>query len=316
MVSLRSRRDRQDGQVLAIFALALVAIIAMVGLVLDGGSTFVQRRDQQNVADAAAMAGAYAWLNTGSASSGVAAAQDAAADNGYANGANGVVVAVATGTATNGASAITVTVTKPHRNHFAGIVGLSSWDVSATATAMAGAPNAALGAMPLLFNEEAFPNGRGPSNEVSFSEPPSGSEDVPQEAGQFNWTVYCTATGVGHGGCNADTNTVDDLIKFENKRDKEVTLEMPIAPLNAGSHTALFSELANHIGEEFPVAIVNDDGEMVGWAMFHLTGSVGGSTKQISGYFVDPVNYTGIYIAAGGGAGNSAFGAYTVKLIN
>jgi hypothetical protein len=74
--------------------------------------------------------------------------------------------------------------------------------------------------------------------------------------------------------------------------------------------------MAAYVGEEFPVSIVNDDGEMVGWALFHLTGSVGGSTKEISGYFVDPVNYDGIYIAAGGGTGSSAFGAHEVKLIN
>jgi Flp pilus assembly protein TadG len=315
MATLPRRASRERGQVLAIFALSLVALIAMVGLVLDGGSTFVQRRDQQNVADAAAMAGAYAWLWTGSSASGAAAALDAAADNGYTHGTDGVVVDVQTANVF-GTSRVTVTVTKPHVNHFAGVVGLSSWNVSAAATAQAGAPNAAIGAMPLLFNEDAFPNGRGPTNEVSFSEPPVGGDDVPQEPGQFNWTVYCTAEGEGHEGCNADSNTVEELIEFENERDQEVTLDMDIGPLNAGSHTSLFSAMAGHIGEEFPVSIVDDDGNMVGWAMFHLTGSVGGSTKQISGYFVDPVNYGGIYIAAGGGTGSSLFGAHEVKLIN
>ena len=36
----------------------------MVGLVLDGGDTFAQRRDEQNGADLAAMAGANAYMNT------------------------------------------------------------------------------------------------------------------------------------------------------------------------------------------------------------------------------------------------------------
>src|SRR4051794_13084268 len=81
------RRGRESGQVLVIFALALIAIVAMTGLVLDGGSTFVQRRDQQNVADAAALAAAYAYATTGSTASASTAAQMIATDNGFANGA-------------------------------------------------------------------------------------------------------------------------------------------------------------------------------------------------------------------------------------
>jgi len=53
-----SRTRANDGQIIVIFALGLVAMIAMVGLVLDGGSTFAQRRGQQNAADLAALAGA------------------------------------------------------------------------------------------------------------------------------------------------------------------------------------------------------------------------------------------------------------------
>ena len=41
-----SRTRANDGQIIVIFALGLVAMIAMVGLVLDGGSTFAQRRGQ------------------------------------------------------------------------------------------------------------------------------------------------------------------------------------------------------------------------------------------------------------------------------
>ena len=60
-----SRGRASDGQIIVIFALGLVAMIAMVGLVLDGGSTFAQRRGQQNAADLAAMAGANQYLLTG-----------------------------------------------------------------------------------------------------------------------------------------------------------------------------------------------------------------------------------------------------------
>ncbi len=316
MVRVRNSAGEERGQILAIFAIALVAIIAMTGLVLDGGSAFVQRRDEQNVADAAALAGVYAYLQSGQQGDAIAAAQAAAAANGYTHGVGGVVVNVSMGTGVNNVGAVTVTVTKPHRNNFAGVVGMSSWDVSATATAQGGPPNAAVGAMPIIFNEEAFDNGWGPTEETSFGEPSNGNADVPQSANQFNWTVFCMAQGGGSGSCNGDSSTVAELMRDENERGRQVTLNDDIGPLNAGSHTTLFDELSEHVGTEFPVSIVNDAGEMQGWAMFHLTGSLGGSTKEIRGYFVAPVNWKGIYIAAGGGAGSSDYGATSVYLTN
>lgn len=47
-----------EGQVLVMVALMMVGLVAVVGLVSDGGLVFSQRRDLQNVADAAAAAGA------------------------------------------------------------------------------------------------------------------------------------------------------------------------------------------------------------------------------------------------------------------
>ena len=47
-----------EGQVLVMVALMMVGVVSVVGLVSDGGLVFAQRRDLQNVADAAAAAGA------------------------------------------------------------------------------------------------------------------------------------------------------------------------------------------------------------------------------------------------------------------
>lgn len=313
----------EDGQMLAIFAICLVAIIAMTGLVIDGGMTFVQRREQQNVVDAAALAGAYAYVNTGSESSAGPAATAAAAANGYTAGVDGVTIDVSTAMV-NGALNVTASMTKPHRNFFSGILGFTSWPVSTTATAIGGMPNAALGAMPIIFNKKAFPHAVGAGAEMSFDEPGNGNEDVPQNAAQFNWTVFCTANGTGNGGpgngnggCNGDSNTVRDLINDKGKSTL-VKLDDDIGPLNAGAHATLFSDLADLVGtdhNEFPVAIVDDEGKMVGWAMFHLTGSVGGSTKQIRGYFVSPVNRGNLKIVQGVNAGGN-YGDTTVHLTN
>jgi Flp pilus assembly protein TadG len=305
----RGRRARdQRGQVLVIFALALIAIVAMTGLVLDGGSTFVQRREQQNVADAAAMAAAYGYAMTGSTSSASTAAQDTASSNGNTHGTGGVTVAVSNA-AGNPGWYFTVTVSKPHQNNFTGLLGMPTWGVTATATSISGRPNAAIGPLPIIFNRSAFDAaGTGNSNEQAYDEPPVGSEDVPKGDSEFNWTEYCN-------GCNADSATVADLIANQATNTQVVKETDLISPLNAGSHTTLFDALADYVGGEFAVPIVDDNGIMVGFATFHLTGSVGGDTKQIRGYFVSPFNGGSLTMVQGAGEGGD-FGSYEAKLVN
>ena len=301
-------RRGEHGQALVLFTLVLVGVIAMAGLVLDGGGAYAQRRTMQKVADAAAMAGAYAVMNGASAT---LVAQQTAADNGYLDGSESTAVTVSVDSSYAGSTSVTVTVTRPHQNLFAGVVGMPTWPVSTTATALASnEPNAAIGAMPLIFNQAALPANL--NQNVAYSEPGTGTEDVPQGPSQFNWTVFCTANG---NACNANSSTVDDLIKGRGS-STVVTLNMLIGPLNSGAHTTLFSDLSEMIGMEFPVAIVNNDGAMVGWAYFKLTGSVGGSTKVVRGIFVSPVNPTDLYVTQGGGTGSVSTGAYSVKLIN
>jgi Flp pilus assembly protein TadG len=302
------RRRGERGQVLVIFALALIAIVAMTGLVLDGGSTFVQRRDQQNVADAAALAAAYSFATTGSTASASAAAQMIATDNGFANGALSTTITV-TNAAGNPGWTFTVNVSRPHENNFSGLLGMSSWNVTTTATTLAGRPNAAIGAMPIIFNQSAFDeNGAGNGAEQAYDEPPVGSSDIPLGNSTFNWTEYCDL-------CNADSSTVDGLIEDHANDTTVVTLDDKISPLNAGAHTTLFDSMAEWVGGEFPVPIVDDAGNMVGFAMFHLTGAVGGDTKQIRGYFVSPFNGGSLTIVNGVDAGGD-FGSYTAQLIN
>lgn len=305
----RRRAEGEQGQVIAVFAICLVAIVAMTGLVLDGGSTFVQRRDMQNVADSASMAGAYNYANNKDTAQAIAAAKAMAAANGFTDGADGVVVTVNVGPGPTGGTTVQVWVTKPHRNMFSGIVGMSQWDVSTTARTLTGRPNAVRGAMPIIFNQTAFTgNGTGPDHEQSYDEIKTGSNDIPKTSTEFNWTVYCN-------NCNADSNTVDGLIK-QHGSISVVSLNDKISPLNAGSHATLFSSLSNLVGKEFPVPIVDDAGKMVGWAMFHLTGSVGGSTKQIRGYFVSPINPANMEIVASGGDATGDFGSYIVQLVH
>ena len=306
--SVVGRGRRESGQVLVIFALALIAIVAMTGLVLDGGSTFVQRRDQQNVSDAAALAAAYSYATTGSTSAATAAAQAIATANNYATGAHGTTITV-TNAAGDPGWTFTVNVSRPHDNNFSGLLGMPSWNVTTTATTIAGRPNAAIGAMPIIFNRNAFDeNGAGNGHEQAYDEPLPGNEDVPLGGNRFNWTEYCNS-------CNADSNTVRDLIVNHATDKTFVKVTDKISPLNAGSHTTLFDAMADWVGGEFAVPIVDDNGKMLGFATFHLTGAVGGSTKQIRGYFVSPFNGGNLTIVNGIDAGGD-FGSYDAQLIN
>ena len=81
------------------------------------------------------------------------------------------------------------------------------------------------------------------------------------------------------------------------------------------------------LGRETPRALVlipgrpvDDDGNLVGWAMFHLTGSEGSSHKQLLGYFAGPLNPEDMAIVncrAGDATCNGVnYGAYIVKLID
>jgi Flp pilus assembly protein TadG len=303
---------REDGQMIVIFALCLLVIVAMTGLVVDGGDTFLQRRDLQNVADTSAMAGAYSYVMTSQTDTAVTSATDNAVTNGIydgdATGAN-FAVQVAPGA---GGMTVKVDVTKRHRNSFAAVVGFASWKVSATATALVGAPNGTYGLMPVIFNEKTFLKyGFGPDSERGFDEPGSGTEDVPQTDLSFNWTVFCTGGG---NTCNGDSSDVDDLINGHGEKIR-ITLNDQIGPLNAGAHATLFDNMAQWLGSEFPVAIVDDAGQLKGFAIFHMTGTVGGSTKQVRGYFVTK-NDPNFVIDPTAASGTSAFGGYVVKLTN
>jgi hypothetical protein len=295
---------------LVLFALAMIALVGMVGLIIDGGDTSLQRRDQQNVADAAAMAAGYALLNGDDVE---AAAQSVAAANGYVDGEDGTTVTVI-----NGSDSITVDVSRPHRNYFSGILGFASWGVTATAAVEAGVPNVASGTMPIIFNDAMFATPESiayysnPESPIAFSEPPPGTEDIPKEADEFNWTVFCIA-GSGDA-CNADSNVVSEWI-VEEGIQAAVGIDWEIAPLNAGAHTTLFNAMAGMVGTSFPVAIVNDAGVLQGWACFNLTGSVGGETKTVSGWFefgCDPPEGGIIHGIGDGGV----FGAWVVQLID
>ena len=142
------RDDAARGQVLVVFALSLITLLGFAGLAVDGGSTFAQRRSQQTAADLAALAAANDYLVNGSAALATTRSQSVTSSNGFTNGTGGAIVATALDTS-NGIG-VRVTLTAPHQNAMASLLGQPVWMVTTTATALAGFPDTAYGASPFI----------------------------------------------------------------------------------------------------------------------------------------------------------------------
>jgi Flp pilus assembly protein TadG len=337
MQSVVRDRRRDGGQIIVIFALALVAIIGMVGLVLDGGGAFAQRREEQKVADIAAVAGANAYMNATTntfaarSAAAVTGARAAATRNGYTHGTNSVVVTVTVDPLSSGGR-VRVNMTAPHSNNFARVMGMASWDVSVTAAADAGLVDTGYGAAPWTMNINAFnPNGTPKytsSNPQDFGE---GNGDYPTGALDIAWTDF-------NGDNNVNTNEVRGIIDGSNVVTETITDNQYIGQHNQGNHTALYGDVDQYLsGHDVPVPIVgpgnpnckapqdsHQNGCFKGWAMFHVISASGGSSKTITGYFLSdfisqPLSVgqctAAIQATTGCGLiGDSSFGAYIVRL--
>ena len=274
----RRRTGGERGQILVIFVLAIFAIIGMVGLVLDGGSAFAQRRDEQNVADLASIAGATAYLNTqGDARPRLPppTRQPAvvATANGYTHGADSVAVDVARrrshGRRRRSGSTIRSPSQQLRRDSSACRPGTSPSTAHRGERPRRTAPSARCRCSSTRRHSRARSATRtaGPCVPEVYQLPGTGNEDVPQDATQFNWTIFCTASG---NPCNANSNGVREHHRRRRRVHDRLARATTSGRSTAGSHTTLFGALESHVGDIFPVPIVNDDGEMVGFAYFKL----------------------------------------------
>jgi len=128
------------GGPLIVATLAMGVILALVGMTTDVGLIFEGRRQQQNAADAAALAGASSFPDAVQA---IVRARDWASRNGFVDGEEGATVTVTT-PYKGDASKIEVVVEKPVSAMFTRVLGMSAFSV--TARAVATKPNAGLNA--------------------------------------------------------------------------------------------------------------------------------------------------------------------------
>jgi Flp pilus assembly protein TadG len=173
----------QAGQALPLICLFMVTLLGFAGVVIDLGDAYLQRQETQNVADAAALAGASA-IPTGTYDT---AAQQMAAKNDIAG--DGVAVAF------NNTDTVTVTVTRTAPTFFLRLFGVGSIPVSATAKATISVLSQVQGHVaPYAVTQQAYANGAGTTLFKESGPGVYGTVDLP-------------ATGNASGGsCSGNTN--------------------------------------------------------------------------------------------------------------
>jgi Flp pilus assembly protein TadG len=130
-LSSTTDRRRQRGQAIVIFAGGVI-VLAMVGaLAFDVGMVMHERRDEQNTADAAALAGARCLSLPPRPCDPVARAREVATLNGFTQGTQSTTVTVV---ATS--SQIQVRIARTRPGIFSGVMGLLGWNVQAVAVAV------------------------------------------------------------------------------------------------------------------------------------------------------------------------------------
>ena len=328
--------SRERGQVLVLFSLSLVALLTGTALVVDIGGAWGQQRTQQKVADVAALAGATAEANGATRAQIVQAAIDSAVANGYAASEVTVNIPPLSGAYAPGGSKsgplstndcsdatkypcwIEVGVTRPHENSFARVVGLDTFGVAARGVAVGGIVNAvANGVSPLMFNAKALDT-HGP-NAHDYCDPQPGKCDPnsswPLLAGQFAWTTFC----IEQANCNVSSATAKDIINGGNFQI-EVYVGMYLGPHNQGQKTAVCDDLLDRYpdGADLPVAINDDNGNLVGWWMWHLdtenSDCEGNDGEVLNGWFVEDLTLSlPLTISADGIA--ATFGMYEARLV-
>ena len=134
--TIRPARRRQRGQVLAIFAVATIVFVGILAVVVDVSWYWASSLRVQRAADAASLAGVV-WL-PGDVTRGVAAADAAAAQNGYATGVGVTISANQDSQVTTGGNPnqMDVTISAPVNTFFMRMFGITKIQSTRTSHAV------------------------------------------------------------------------------------------------------------------------------------------------------------------------------------
>ncbi len=212
----RPRRG-QRGQILVLFAVMLTVMVLLIGLVVDGGTAFANRRDAQNDADLAAMAGTKivkdfyttdptirsinvynaigARMTANQCVVGVGTPCSWTADFANAATVNGTPNVLGAVTATNTVipattNTIVVHVSRQPSTFFLGIVGMSRWNVSTVAAALTNK-------VTTVGPGTILPIGTNPPNPFVAGNSYLLTDNSPYGPGAFGWLSWTGSNATG-----------------------------------------------------------------------------------------------------------------------
>jgi Flp pilus assembly protein TadG len=161
---LRARWRGEAGQTLVFSVLALVALLGLASLVVDGGNTLLQHRNQQGVADSAAMAAVKELPSSTTLANSSARAYATTRNSADGSVVDQVVVTGTTsgtcdggfGAATLAPESVCVIVHTNTAGALSSVIGISNWTESARAVAQASQVTAMGGWLPFGVRAGAF----------------------------------------------------------------------------------------------------------------------------------------------------------------
>jgi uncharacterized membrane protein len=327
---LRARRA-EEGQILALFAGAAVVLILFTGLAIDGGNVFLQRRDTQNSADLAAMAGTkrladYYVLPTGTAGKAFTSTDNVYTIIATRMGQNDCPTGVgsncswtaryvgpragsgftdlgpvsATDTAPPGAVSgvkalgVTVAVTKVPNTFLLGIVGKTTWTVNSIATAITGKLEGAPGGQLLPIGLTELPTVEGAIYALT-----SGSNG-PGNFGWVSWDGSNSAGSLATSLCTPNNPAFDLPYQFPGDPGKTNA---------SGVRSCLQQWVDNEQTVLIPIVLKSNDPAappgcstggngnnfhycVVAIAAFVITGYAQPAVDQINGRFIGTIPYS------------------------
>lgn len=213
----RSGARARGGQILVVFAGGVVMLFVIAGLVIDGGMAFLNRRDGQNSADVAAMAGTeqladyyrelaplnvYRAISESMTANGCEATCTWSAR--YVGPRQGAefkllrVVSPGDSAPPGGALGVKVEVTRKPSTFFLGAIGQTSWTVHTSATAVSGDPTGASASQLLPIGIWQLPE-----YETGTIYAFTNGKDAP---GNFSWLSWFGGTSTALSGsiCSPD----------------------------------------------------------------------------------------------------------------
>jgi Flp pilus assembly protein TadG len=323
-------RKNERGQSMALTVIFMVVLLGFAAMVIDVGSWYRAHRSVQSTADAAALAGAQALPDTGTAST--LATQYVTKNSPSSPGSGGTTPTITFSQQGYEMDTITVKVKRPAPGFFAKLFGSAFGTVNVSRSATARAYNVQgirNGIAPITVNFKHpllnCTRGNNPTCNPTFGVPTQlNLEDIHQPGAKDAAGAFGLINLNGVQGGNVGAQTLADWLN-NGYQDHDLTTgdydSVPGATFNNSTFTAA---LNNHIGDEllFPVyRLLKGPGSnakytVIGWVGFVIQSYIAnGSTGVINGYFSRYVS-DGTPVESGNGGGAPGLGVHHIELTN